>query len=72
MLGIDALPFAFYEEGVDPTITEANQRFGESLYEDTFFLSAVPGDAFPSDYFVDDQGVVQSFYRVYRGSHLLR
>jgi hypothetical protein len=69
--GYGDLNFGYFGEpfsSVPDKVNEANQDFGDHLYDDGFALDDLRGGAeHPTDYVVDDTGVVLSVERLYRG-----
>lgn len=50
-----------------PEIGDANDYIDEEDIYMPFFIPTIPGDAMPTDYVMDAQGVIRSIERMYRG-----
>jgi hypothetical protein len=63
----------FYGVTAPPEVQAADAHFGAELYESSFMLTQIPGGAnHPTDYVIDEAGVVESVERVYYGGKPLR
>ncbi|PRP98113.1 hypothetical protein [Enhygromyxa salina] len=50
-----------------PELGDANDFIDEEDIYMPFFIPTMPGDAMPTDYVIDSQGVIRSIERMYRG-----
>lgn len=69
--GLEGTVYGHWGTLAPAAVQDANAVYGDDLYA-PFFIAELPGDAMPTDYVIDEQGVVRSIERMYRGPFSLR
>jgi hypothetical protein len=65
--GLTGARFGIWGPPAPAEVNQANVEFGENIYQTSFFIQEMPGDAMPTDYVVDAEGTIMSIERMYRG-----